>query len=320
VRSVSVVIPTYNGKDLLEKNLPSVLSAADASPVPVEIVVVDDGSRDGSVEFLRDRFPGVRVLANDRNEGFAETMNRGIRSARNEIVFSLNNDIEVGRDLFTRGLERFDDPDVFSVTPIVMDVRSGKCQSISRLRPGICWYASDGLEPGDLPVPEGEIPVFYALGGATFYDREKLLRLEGFDTIYHPFYMEDVDLSYRAWKTGWKCLLEPRTSVYHENSSTISSLHRRRKIKFLVERHRTLLLWLNVTDPWLIVRYFLCLPFSMLYDIVAFRKYKFAGFFLALRYLPRIPAGRRKRKALFRIRDRDVFLRLAWRSGNQALR
>lgn len=311
MRSVSVVIPTYNGRDLLEKNLPSVLSAAEASPVPVEIVVVDDGSRDGTVEFLRNRFPGVRVLANDRNEGFAETMNRGIRSARNAIVLSLNNDIEAGRDLFTRGLERFDDPDVFSVTPIVMDVRSGKCQSISRLRPGICWYASDGLEPGDLPAREGEIPVFYALGGATFYDREKLLRLEGFDTIYHPFYMEDVDLSYRAWKTGWKCLLEPRTTVYHENSSTISSLHRRRKIKFLVERHRTLLIWLNVTDPWLILRYFLCLPFSMLYDIVAFRKYKFVGFFLALRHLPQIPAGRRKRKTLFRIRDRDVFRMVA---------
>ena len=307
MRSVSVVIPTYNGKDLLEKNLPSVLSAAEASPVPVEIVVVDDGSRDGTLEFLRERFPAIRVLSNDRNEGFAETMNRGIRSARNAIVFSLNNDIEVGRDLFTRGLDRFDDPDVFSVTPIVMDVRSGKCQSIPRLRPGICWYTSFGLEPGDLPDREGEIPLFYALGGATFYDREKLLRLEGFDTIYHPFYMEDIDLSYRAWKAGWRCLLEPKTTVRHENSSTISTLHRRRKIKFLVERHRTLLIWLNVTDPWLIVRYFLCLPFSMLYDIVAFRKYKFVGFFLALRHLPQIPAGRRKRKLLFRRRDRDVF-------------
>jgi GT2 family glycosyltransferase len=120
-----------------------------------------------------------------------------------------------------------------------------------------------------------------------------------------------VDLSYRAWKAGWKCLFEPSVTVYHETSSTILSLHRKRKIKFIGDRNRTLFLWLNITDPFLILRYVACLPFSLLYDIIGFRKYKFVGFFRALSYLPMIPGGRRKRKTYFRVSDKEVIGRVS---------
>lgn len=305
-KSVSVVIPSYNGRGLLEENLPSLMRAVSAANVPVEVIVVDDGSSDDTFSFLEERFPTVRVLVNERNLGFIETMNRGIRASRNDLVLSLNNDILVGEDLFERTLSRFEDPAVFSVTPNVVDPRTQVNQAISMLAPGPCWFGITPLEVSDLPDLDGEWPLFYALGGASFYDREKLLRLGGFDPVFQPFYMEDIDLSYRAWKAGWKAVLEPRTTVWHKGSSTISGLHRRRKIKFYVDRNRTLLLWLNVTDPALIIRYFLCLPFSLMYDILAFRKYKFVGFFWALKYLPRIPVLRKARKELFTVSDREV--------------
>ena len=130
--------------------------------------------------------------------------------------------------------------------------------------------------------------------------------LGGFDPVYRPFFVEDVDLSYRAWKNGWKCLLEPSATVYHETSSTILSLHRKRKIKFIGDRNRTMFLWLNITDLPLIASYFVLLPFSMLYDIFAFRKYKFVGFFMAMRHLSKIAVGRRKRKGLFKVTDKEV--------------
>ena len=282
------------------------MRAVSAAEVPVEVVVVDDGSSDGTLPFLEERFPAVRILANERNLGFIETMNRGIRASRNDLVLSLNNDILVGEDLFERAPARFEDPAVFSVTPNVLDPRTRVNQAISMLAPGPCWFGITPLDVSDLPDLDREWPLFYALGGASFYDREKLVRLGGFDPIFQPFYMEDIDLSYRAWKAGWKAVLEPRTTVWHKGSSTISGLHRRRKIKFYVDRNRTLLLWLNVTDPALILRYFLCLPFSLLYDILAFRKYKFVGFFWALKYLPRIPALRKARKELIAVSDREV--------------
>ena len=275
-------------------------------PAPVEIIIVDDAGGDDTGDFLRERYPRIVLLENETNRGFAETINRGFRIARYEIVLALNNDIQVGEDLFARTLCRFDDPDLFSVTPNMIDPARGESQSLTRLEAGVCWYKTRNLQLRDLPDLAGEIPIFFGSGGASFYDREKLLELEGFDPIFHPFYVEDVDLSYRAWKSGWKCLFDPTTTVYHETSSTILALHRKRKIKFIGDRNRTLFLWLNITDPLLIARYFLCLPFSLLYDIIGFRKYKFVGFFSALRYLPRIPGGRRSRKAQFRVSDREV--------------
>ncbi len=306
MKPVSIVIPSYNGRSLLEKNLPPLFRAIERYPFPVEVIVVDDASHDGSVEFLRERFPGVTVLANETNAGFAETMNRGIAAARHEIVLALNNDILVEEGLFNETVRRFADPAVFSVTPNIVDPRRGESQSITRLKPGVCWFRAVNLQLTQLPDLFGEIPLFFGSGGASFYDRNKLMQLGGFDAIFHPFYVEDLDLSYRAWKSGWKCLFEPAVTVYHETSSTILSLHRKRKIKFIGDRNRTIFLWLNITDPRLIVRYFLMLPFSMIYDIFAFRKYKFAGFFMAIPYLPRIAAGRRGRKALFRLTDREV--------------
>lgn len=307
MKSVSVVIPTYNGRLLLERNLPPLVKAAAGYTSPVEIIVVDDASSDDTVGFLAERFPDVIVLANERNQGFAESMNRGIRKARHKLVLSLNNDILVNDDLFMQAPGRFADDSVFSVTPNMVYPHNGRSQSITRLRTSFCWFQALELQPADLPSREGEVPIFFGSGGASFYDREKLLCLGGFDTIYHPFYIEDIDLSYRAWKVGWKCLAEPTVTVIHESNATIRSHYWKRYIKTVSDRNRILFMWVNITDRDLIIRYFLFLPLSLLKDILLFRKYKFFGFFWALKFLPLIPAARRKRKEYFRISDRELF-------------
>src|SRR2546425_7804445 len=88
-KAASVVIPNWNGRDLLEKYLPSVVEALAGNPEN-EIVVVDNGSTDGSAALLRERFPGVRVVALDRNLGFGGGSNAGFRAAKNDIVVLLN--------------------------------------------------------------------------------------------------------------------------------------------------------------------------------------------------------------------------------------
>jgi len=307
MKSISIVVLTYNGLSLLRKNLPVLHRVAETRSHQVELIVVDNGSTDGTAEFLREYFPSAKVQRIESNTGFAEAVNRGVYAAQRDLVLVISNDVLVGEDMFGAPLAKFDDPAVFSVTPNMIDPRDGNSQAIPRLVPGICWFRTRFLQLADVQSLEGEIPIFYGSGGASFYDREKLLFLGGFDTVYHPFYVEDVDLAYRAWKAGWKCLLEPSVTVFHETSSTIRSLHTKRKIKFLGDRNRHLFLWLNITDPYLIIRYALFLPLSMLYDIITFRKYKFVGFFRALRYLPRLPALRKKRKAYFKVTDREVF-------------
>jgi GT2 family glycosyltransferase len=307
MKSVSVVIPAYNGRELLAKYLPALLAACRKCPAPVEVIVVDDASRDDSAGFVRSSFPEVTVLVNEMNIGFAATMNKGIAAATGEVLLALNTDMAVDDDLFGKPLEWFADPDVFSVTPNMVYPHNGRSQSITRLKTGFCWFQALELQPADLPSLEGEIPIFFGSGGGSFYDRKKLMRLGGFDLVYHPFYIEDIDLSYRAWKAGWKCLAEPSVTVFHESNATIKSHYWKRYIKTVSDRNRILFLWLNVTDWDLIARYFLFLPLSFVKDILLFRKYKFVGFFWALKYLPRIPAGRRKRKEYFRVKDREVF-------------
>lgn len=305
-KSVSVVIPSYNGKRLLEKNLPLLMKAATAHRAPVEIIIVDDCSCDDSAAFIHENYPQLTLLVNDKNCGFAETINRGIFASENEIILALNNDIEVEGDLFSRTLDWFNDPNVFSVTPNIVNPRKGISEAITKLVPGFCWFQTANLQLDELANLEGEIPIFFGSGGASFYSREKLLRLKGFDPVYKPFYVEDMDLSYRAWKSGWKCLFEPFVTVYHQTSSTILSMHKKRKIKFIGDRNRTLFLWQNITDIPMIIRYFLFLPFSLLYDIVTFRKYKFIGFFWGLGYLKAVFQGRKKRKSMFKLADKDI--------------
>ena len=106
-RAASVVIPNWNGRDLLEKYLPSVIAALSDSPQN-EIIVVDNGSEDGSAQFVREHFPQVRVLALERNLGFGGGSNAGFQAARNDIVVLLNSDMRVERNFLQPLLDGFD--------------------------------------------------------------------------------------------------------------------------------------------------------------------------------------------------------------------
>jgi len=308
--SLSVVIPNYNGTALLEKYLPPLKQALSAHVAKFEIIVVDDASSDNSVEFLQREHPDVTVLVNEANLGFGGTMNRGIHVAQGEILLSLNSDVLVDSDIFTVALARFSDSKLFAVVPNIIDPRSGYNQAVYRLKPGVCWYTDTCLQT--VPAEE-DVPLFFACAGACFYDRSKLLELGGFDPVFSPFYVEDVDLSYQAWKRGWSCLLEPSVSVYHFSNSTIEQYHRKRKIKFLTARNKTYFMWMNITDSSLVWRYWLCFLPSLLWDIISFRKYKFVGTFMALPRFFEIMGKRAVRRRHARVNDSDIINLVSYR-------
>lgn len=301
--SVSVVIPTFNGRDLLLKNLPPLLDALARVDAAWEVIVVDDAGSDDSVPLLESRFPTVVVMRNERNLGFAETINRGIFAARHDIVLALNNDVLVEADLLQKMLPRFSDESIFAVTPNVLDPATGRQQAIFKLLPGFCWFRDTGLSE---PPGGGEIPLFFASGGSSCYDRNKLLQLGGFSTLYAPFYVEDVDLSYHAWKRGWKSVMEPSATVWHPVNTTIRKYHRKRKVKFLTARNKHIFMWVNVTDPLLIFRYFLFLLPSLVWDILSFRKYKLVGTFMAIPRIPALLQERRRRRPGFTRKDKTI--------------
>ncbi len=254
--SASVVIPNWNGRDLLEKYIPSIIEALEGNP-DNEIIVVDNGSEDGSAEFLRQHFPSVRVLALDRNLGFGGGSNAGFRAAKNDIVVLLNSDMRVERDFLAPLLEAFTDETVFSVACQIFFSDPNKLREETGLTQ--LWWENGSLRVRhrDDPAIQVPYPCAYGGGGSCAFDRRKFLELGGFDELLAPFYMEDTDVGYLAWKRGWKVLYQPRSVVYHEHRGTIGKKFTAAQIDLVLKKNFALFCWKNIHEwPRLISHFF----------------------------------------------------------------
>lgn len=245
--AASVVIPNWNGKDLLQKYLPSVLAAVRKHPA-CEIIVVDNASTDGSADFIRARFPEVRLLSEPVNLGFGGGSNAGFEAAHHDIVVLLNNDMRVEPDFLDPLLQPFSDPLVFSVSAQIFlsdPDRRREETGLTETR----WEAGRMLvshrEDPEITTP---FPCAYPGGGSSAFDRCKFLELGGFDHLFHPFYYEDTDLGLLAWKRGWKVLYAPGSVVYHEHRGTIGRKFSPELIQATIRRNALLYVWKNVHD------------------------------------------------------------------------
>ena len=302
---VSVVIPNYNGEQLLRENLPSVVAAFREWGGPHELIVVDDASKDGSCRLLREEFPDVTLLVNPVNSGFSRTCNVGMAAARYPIALCVNTDVRVEPGLVAPLLRHFGDDNVFAVTPNILVEREGLNQGIVR-----GMYGKGFLKGSIAHLDErGEVREnLYCVGACVAYDLAKFRSLNGYSEIYTPYLFEDVDLSYRAWKRGWRSLYEPGATVYHYSSATISREKKRIK-RTIYFRNRFLFHWINLTDPGFIARnmahILLRLSVSFLWGDIAYYS-AFAG---ACRRVGKAREFRRNVVASCRLTDREILSR-----------
>ncbi|GGF37981.1 glycosyltransferase family 2 protein [Echinicola rosea] len=249
-RSISVIIPNYNGKHLLERYLPATLEAIEQAGVSAEVIVVDDASDDDSVAFVDNHFPSVQVLVNPKNRGFSYTCNQGIKAAQYDLVMLLNSDVALEKDYFDRLWRYFDHSDTFGVMGQIINSQ-GKTEDAARMMAfqGMKFKATHFYHSKD---PEKWLPTAYLSGANALIDRKKLLELEGFDEIYSPFYVEDVDLSFRAWRMGWKCYYDHQSICHHEVSSTTKKHHTKKKLYPVLYRNKFILqaIHLDGMDLW----------------------------------------------------------------------
>jgi GT2 family glycosyltransferase/glycosyltransferase involved in cell wall biosynthesis len=266
----SIIIPNWNGRELLEQCLPSVVEAVRSDGEDHEIIVVDNHSTDDSVPFLKANYPEVKVLELDRNRGFAGGCNAGAAESQNEIIVFLNNDMIVDRRFLRPLLDGFNDETVFAVASQIYfwdaeKRREETGQTRGFLKLGFLQVVHDEPSPLYPPLSGGDRggrarPVLYAGGGSSAFDKKKFLALGGFDELFQPFYWEDTDVSYRAWKTGWKVLYEPRSVVFHQHRGTIGKTYDVDFTHKAVNRNHFLFLWKNFTDPSLLILH----PFVLL--------------------------------------------------------
>ena len=245
--AVSVVIPTWNGREHLERNLPSVIDALADNPED-EILVVDNASTDGTREMLSRRFPGVRHVSLDTNLGFGGGSNAGFRAAHHDMVVLLNNDMRVDADFLAPLIEGFRDPRTFAVSSQIFFTDPAKRREETGLTQAA--WRNGRLTVGHVIDEKVNdlFPTFYAGGGSSAYDRRKFLALGGFDALWEPFYLEDTDISYSAWKRGWIVLFQPRSIVHHDHRGTIGKHFSASFIRRALEKNHLLFAWKNIHD------------------------------------------------------------------------
>jgi len=243
--SAAIVIPNWNGRDLLEKYLPSVVAAAERV-AGSEVIVVDNGSTDGSAAFVAERFPQVRVVALEKNLGFGGGSNAGFRAARHDVVVLLNSDMRVEPGFLQPLLDGFTDAHVFSVSCQIFFSDPNKVREETGLTE--FWWERGNLRVRHRAEPTIRelYPCAYGGGGSCAYDRRKFLGLGGFDELLAPFYLEDTDLGYMAWKRGWKNLYQPASVVYHEHRGTIGRRFSEAYIQGVLKKNFLLFTWKNI--------------------------------------------------------------------------
>lgn len=276
--SVSIVIPNWNGANLLKKYLPSVIAAAGNS----EVIVADDASTDDSCRILKEHFPSVRIIECHRHLGYSSTVNAGVKEASSEIVVLLNTDIEPNRDFLGPLVSHFKDPNVFAVG--CMDKSMEKGNIIRRGR-GIAFWQN-----GFYQHARGETNqtnTAWVSGGSGAFRKSMWQKLGGMDESYNPYYWEDIDLSYRAQKLGWVVRFEARSVVVHEHEEgKIKSTVSQKQVKMVSFRNQCYFIWKNISDNALIFSHIVKLPVVILRALLSGDFSIFFGFILALGLLP----------------------------------
>jgi GT2 family glycosyltransferase len=309
--AASVVIPNWNGKDLLAKYLPSVVAALAGNPAN-EIVVVDNGSTDGSADFVRTSFPQVELVALAENLGFGGGSNAGFRAAANDIVVLLNSDMRVAEDFLAPLLAGFGDPQVFAVACQIFFSDPRKLREETGLTQA--WWQDGSLRVRHRidPAVDCLFPCFYGGGGSCAFDRRKFFELGGFDHLLAPFYLEDTDLGYLAWKRGWKVLYQPHSVVYHEHRGTIGKRFSEAYIQTVLKKNFALFCWKNIHEwPRLVSHFFFVWAGSVLSVIFGEIPGRPTPYSLwrAFLQLPGAIKSRWRARSLARIDDTEAFRR-----------
>lgn len=297
--NVSIVIPIYNGKALLEKNLPLVLESARADD---EVILVDDASTDGTSGYLVSLFAlrsiecptgvdtemvcysgvakgiTIKLLESKQNRRFGATCNMGVVAAKNPIIVLLNTDVAPTKDFLVHLVDHFEDSQVFGVGCKEIATMQGNQEngrSGGRFERGFFIHFRE--------EDQNKTDTYWVAGGSGAFSREKWLLLHGFDPDFYPAYWEDIDLSVRAVKKGWTIRFEPRSIVYHNHEATNSAVFGSTAMQTMAFKNQFLFTWKHASAGELL-QHFFWLPYHLIVTNSKTDGKLFSGFLQAIWY------------------------------------
>ena len=298
---ITVVVPSRDGRELLRTMLDPLLPQLPLG----EIIVVDNGSSDGTADWLAREHPSVRVIQSESPLSFARAVNAGIREARHRRVLLLNNDMIVEPGFIAALEAAFDRvPGLFCATaqiffpPGIRREETGKA----------VWRRENPLDfpvRCDDPVPDEDLTwVLYGSGGCSLFDTTRLREMGGVSEVYEPAYVEDMDFGYRAWQRGWPSVFCAGARVEHRHRATTARFFTPRELDLFVERNYLRFLIHAIGSPALFRRLW----------AEAIRRLQLLGDLDALRAIPAI--GARPRDATGPLSETEI---LALGSGDIAV-
>lgn len=218
---VVLSILNYNGRHHLDYLLPTALDAIRHYGPDARVMVLDNRSTDPDPQWISQNFPEVEVVISPVND-FLFSYNWYVNQISEEIIIILNNDLRLDPGFIAPLISHFTSPDVFAVSASSWDWEGKvKTSGPSRLR------FKNGFYNWSYDTSRQELcHTLFASGGFMAVDRLKFIELGGFNRLYYPAYSEDLDLCFRAWRKGWRCIYEPSSIVWHrEHASWTSSGH-----------------------------------------------------------------------------------------------
>lgn len=237
-QSIGIAIPAYRNPDRLRRCLNSI-ARLDRTWLAKTTVVDDSGDR-SVASALSDEFENVKWIIHEQNKGFAASANRAIQESQTAFVLLLNDDVELQQDPRQRAAGLFENSKLFAVSLRSVNERGKTREGAKRLawRGGIAKILHNPQDQEK--VADGVSNTAYAVGGHAIYRRSAFIDLGGFDSLFHPFYWEDVDLSCRAKDRGLTVLYFEESAVLHSEYGAIKSTHDTLSIRRAVWRNRLL--------------------------------------------------------------------------------
>ncbi|HUD44322.1 MAG TPA: glycosyltransferase family 2 protein [Patescibacteria group bacterium] len=304
---ISVVIPTYNGENHLQKNLPQVIAAlTQDNQKDIELILTDDHSTDSTVDILKkiqknSPIP-VTILENAQNGGFSINVNRGVRAAKGDIVILLGSDVLPGKNFIQPLLAHFNDEKVFAVG----------CANKSDQDKGTNILRGRGIgkwEKGFLFHFYGELindNTLWVDCGSGAFRKSIWDKIGGLEELYRPFYWEDIDISYRAQKMGYTVKIEKKSVVIHEHEKGSIKKLTSSLITQTAYRNQFFFVWLNITDRNLLINHLFYIPYHLLSALKNRNWLLIKGFIKALSQLGKVRIARKKITPRFCVNDKAI--------------
>jgi len=295
--NISVVIPHYKEKGKLYANLKNNLPFLKEC----EVIVVNDYPAQSLTAEMGDLFPMVKVIENTSNLGFAGTVKVGIKQAHSPYILLLNNDVLLKDDSFIHVLKKFDqDNSLFAVSFKQLE-QNGSYVGKNKIYWNNGFFQHSKDESGTQGING------WAEGGSMLFDKKKYDKIHGFDTLYSPFYWEDIDLSYRAWKAGYTIQFDSSVLVEHHHASTIATHFHQKYINTVAYRNQLITIWKNISDiGFLFQHVFFLIKNCITYPLKGHPEF-IQGLWLALQLLPAIIKKRNQQSKLWKKTDRELF-------------